>query len=268
MIRTTALCRRFGDYLAVDGLDLEIARGEVFGILGPNGAGKTTTVRMLAALIAPSDGAAWIDGLKIGERDDEIRGRIGLLTETPGLFQRLNAIENLTLFARLHGVSDPQAAIERLLRMLGLWERRDVLVAEFSKGMQQKLAIARALLHDPPLLFLDEPTSALDPHSASIVRGVIEELTDRGRTIVLCTHNLDEADRLCDRIAVIKQRLLKVAKPDELRQQLYGQILVEQVYLSIPFLLWSSLVLIVANLLLLRLAVRLFQREAILTRWK
>jgi ABC-2 type transport system ATP-binding protein len=208
--------------LAVSDLDLTVEQGEVFGFLGPNGAGKTTTVRMLCALIAPSQGKAWVAGHEIGRENEAIRASVGILTETPGLYARLDAMTNLSFFARLYGVDDIQGQVEKYLKMLGLWERRTEMVGGFSKGMRQKLAIARALLHEPPLLFLDEPTSGLDPDAARIVREFIETLRSKGRTIFLCTHNLDEADRLCDRIAVIKQRLICVDTPMRLRQRLYG----------------------------------------------
>ncbi len=208
--------------VAVESLDLTIHAGEVFGFLGPNGAGKTTTVRMLCALVAPSRGRAWVAGHEVGPDNEKIRGQVGILTETPGLYERLDASTNLSFFAKLYGVSDVPGQVEKYLKMLGLWERRSELVGGFSKGMRQKLAIARALLHEPPLLFLDEPTSGLDPDAAKIVREFIEELRSEGRTIFLCTHNLDEADRLCDRIGVIRQRLIRVDTPARLRQTLYG----------------------------------------------
>ena len=223
MIRAEGLTKQFDGNLAVNGLTLEVSRGEVFGFLGPNGAGKTTTVRMLTSLIAPTAGTAWVNGHQIGVDDRGIRASIGLLTETPGLYQRLNAEENLGLFAKLHAVDDVQGRIRKYLVLLDLWERRAEPVGTFSKGMQQKLAIARALLHEPPVLFLDEPTAALDPEAASVVRDFVETLRSEGRTIFMCTHNLGEADRLCDRIGVIRQRLLRVDSPQALRQSLYGR---------------------------------------------
>ncbi|NMC03470.1 MAG: ABC transporter ATP-binding protein [Chloroflexi bacterium] len=223
MIRTEHLTKRFGPLLAVEDLNLHVERGEVFGFLGPNGAGKTTTLRMLAALIAPTSGAAWINDRRVGQDDEAIHASIGLLTETPGLYPRLSAKENLSFFAKLHGVEDIPGQVRKYLTLLELWERRSEPVGGFSKGMQQKLAIARALLHEPPVLFLDEPTSALDPEAARLVRDFIETLKGEGRTIFLCTHNLEEADHLCDRVAVIKQRLIRVDAPDALRQDLYGR---------------------------------------------
>jgi ABC-2 type transport system ATP-binding protein len=209
--------------VAVDGLSMQIGEGEVFGFLGPNGAGKTTTVRMLASLIAPSGGRAVINGFEVGRQDQEIRASVGILTETPGMYERLSADKNLSIFARLYGVQDVRGQVEKYLRMLGLWERRFDEVGRFSKGMRQKLAIARALLHEPKLLFLDEPTSGLDPEAAKLVRDFVEELKTRGTTIFLCTHNLDEAERLCQRIAIFKTRLITVDTPAALRQQLFGR---------------------------------------------
>ncbi len=229
MIHTEGLTKRFplagkkqGETLAVDDLTLDVHQGEVLGFLGPNGAGKTTTVRMLCALVSPSGGRAWVAGRQVGCDDEAIRASVGILTETPGLYVRLDAWTNLAFFARMYGVADVDGQVSRYLKMLGLWERRNEAVGSFSKGMRQKLAIARALLHEPPLLFLDEPTSGLDPEAARTVRDFIAELRSQGRTIWLCTHNLDEADRLCDRIAIIKQRLICVDTPANLRQSLYG----------------------------------------------
>ena len=223
MIKTEGLTKRFGDILAVDGLTLHVERGEVFAFLGPNGAGKTTTVRMLAALIAPTAGRAWVNGHEIGKDDMKVRRSVGILTEAPGLYERLDAVQNLTLYAKLYEVDDVAGQVEKYLRLLGLWERRDEPVGGFSKGMKQKLAIARALLHEPPLLFLDEPTAALDPEAARTVRDFISKVKEAGRTIFLCTHNLDEADRLADRIGVIKQKLIQVDSPANLRRSLYGR---------------------------------------------
>jgi ABC-2 type transport system ATP-binding protein len=211
---------------AVEQLTLDVAAGEVFGFLGPNGAGKTTTVRMLTGLIAPSSGQATINGLRLGEQNQAIRRSVGVLTETPGMYDRLSALKNLTIFAKLYGVPDPNGQVEKYLRMLGLWQRRFDEAGSFSKGMRQKLAIARALLHEPPVLFLDEPTSGLDPEAAHMVRDFIEALKSAGRTIFLCTHNLDEADRLCDRIAIFKTRLIEVDTPQALRRRLFGRTIV------------------------------------------
>jgi ABC-2 type transport system ATP-binding protein len=219
MIRTTGLGRRFGTTWAIRGVDLEVRRGEVLGLLGPNGAGKTTTVRLLTALIEPSEGAASVDGLDVRTEPDAVRTRVGILTETPGLYEKLSAAANLDFFGRLYGLDGPTRAerIERYLRLFSLWERRADPAGTFSKGMKQKLAIARALLHEPTVVFLDEPTAALDPEAAFIVREAILAIRRSGRTIVLATHNLDEANRLCDRVAFVRGALLRVASPAELR---------------------------------------------------
>ena len=203
-------------------MDLEVHRGEVLGLLGPNGAGKTTTVRLLTALIEPTEGTAAVDGFDVRTQPDDVRARVGILTETPGLYDKLSASTNLDFFGRLYGL-DPATRAERIehhLRLFGLWERRDEVTGTFSKGMKQKLAIARALLHDPSVVFLDEPTAALDPEAAFIVRESIEALRRAGRTIVLATHNLDEADRLCDRIAFVRAGLVRVDSPAGLRAAL------------------------------------------------
>ena len=237
MIRTENLTRAFGDYVAVDRLTLEIASGEVFGFLGPNGAGKTTTIRMLTGLIAPTSGSASVLEYEIGRDDDRIRRNVGILTETPGMYDRLSAHRNLAIFARLYEVENVDRQVEKYLKLLGLWERRNDAVGEFSKGMRQKLAICRALLHEPRVLFLDEPTSALDPEAARLIHDFIGELKGHGRTIFLCTHNLDEADRLCDRVAVFKSHLRVLDTPAKLRRQIYGrQIVVHLAGPAEPFL--------------------------------
>jgi ABC-2 type transport system ATP-binding protein len=232
MIRTENLQKTFNQgknrpvITAVDSLDLEVPEGEVFGFLGPNGAGKTTTVRMLCSLIGPSGGRAWIGSNQVGRDDQAIRRMVGILTETPGMYERLSAEKNLSIYARLYEVHDVPGQVEKYLRMLGLWERRFDAVGGFSKGMRQKLAIARALLHEPRVLFLDEPTSGLDPEASRLVRDFIEDLKESGVTIFLCTHNLAEADRLCQRIGIFKTRLIAVDSPANLRKTLFGRKIV------------------------------------------
>ncbi len=226
MIVTERLSKSFGKLQAVQDLDLRVEAGEVFGFLGPNGAGKTTTVRMLSGLIGPTSGKAWVAGCEVGKQDGDLRRKVGILTESPGLYDRLSAERNLGFFADLYEVSDIAGQVERYLRLLGLWDRRHEPVGGFSKGMRQKLAIARAILHEPQVVFLDEPTSALDPEAARLVREFIGELRAEGRAIVLCTHNLDEADRLCDRIAVFRTRVLALDTPAALRRQLFGRSVV------------------------------------------
>jgi ABC-2 type transport system ATP-binding protein len=223
MIHTENLVKKFGNINAVEGLSLDVSEGEVFGFLGPNGAGKTTTVRMLTTLIGPTSGSATVAGFKVGKQDTDIRRTVGVLTETPGMYNNLSAEYNLQIFAELYEVKNISGQVEKYLKMLGLYERRLDPAGTFSKGMKQKLAIARALLHEPRILFLDEPTSGLDPEAAHMVREFISELRKEGRTIFLCTHNLDEADRLCDRIGVFKARLLVVDSPARLRSSVFGR---------------------------------------------
>lgn len=223
LIDLHGLSKSFDQVLAVDRLSFSVKAGEIFGLLGPNGAGKTTTIRMLGALIGPSAGDAWVNGYLIGHHDQAIRRNVGILTEAPGLYNQLSAERNLVFYGKMYGVEDIPGQVERYLRMLGLWERRFEPVGTFSKGMRQKLAIARTLLHEPSVLFLDEPTSGLDPQAARMLRGFIADLRDSGRAIILCTHNLDEADRLCDRVAVLKNRLLALDTPTNLRRKLFGR---------------------------------------------
>ncbi len=223
-IETTHLTRTFGSLVAVDDLTLAIPEGTVFGFLGPNGAGKTTTVRLLSALIAPTRGSAMVAGQRLGEDNEAIRHAVGILTETPGLYDRLSAWQNLLFFAELYDLPAERASsqVERYLRLLDLWERRDDKVGGFSKGMRQKLAIARALLHEPKVIFLDEPTAGLDPEAARVVRDFIKGLRAEGRTIFLTTHNLPEADELCDLIGVFRARLLRLGTPASLRAGMFG----------------------------------------------
>ncbi len=219
------LHKRFGALEAVATLHLDILQGEVFGLLGPNGAGKTTTIRMLATLITPSGGRALVNGIELGTNNAAIRRSVGLLTEAPGLYERLTAEQNLRFFARLYDVSSREQLkrIAFYMGMLGLTERRDRAVGGYSKGMKQKVAIARALIHEPRLLLLDEPTSGLDPESAKVVRDFILDLKQSGRTIVLCTHDLDEASRLCDRVGIIRQGLVRVDSPRSLGRGVFGR---------------------------------------------
>jgi len=225
VIRTENLTKRFGDLIAVDGLDLEVHEGEVFGFLGPNGAGKTTTLRLLCALIGATSGTADVAGFRLGRQDPQIRAAVGILTEQPGLYERQSAWDNLVFFATLYGLDRTTAArqAEHFLRLMGLWDRRVEAVATFSRGMKQKMAIARAALHEPRVLFLDEPTTGLDPDAAKTVREFIVAVRGEGRTVFLCTHNLDEADRLCDRIAFFRQSVIRIDTPDHLRAELYGR---------------------------------------------
>lgn len=228
MIETKNLTKIFKikkseDIPAVIDLTLTVAEGEVFGFLGPNGAGKTTTLRMLTCLIGATSGSARVNGFIVGEDDQAIRRSVGILTESPGLYEQLSARKNLQIYANLYDVEEVDIQVEKYLRLLALWSRRDDPVGSFSKGMRQKLSIARTLLHEPQLLFLDEPTSNLDPESARMVRLFIEDLRSQGRTIFICTHNLNEADQLCDRIGIFKTKLITVDTPANLRRTIYGR---------------------------------------------
>jgi ABC-2 type transport system ATP-binding protein len=220
-IEVRGLSKQFGQRTAVEGLDFTVAQGEVFGLLGPNGAGKTTTVRMLTGLLRPSAGSARVCGLPIDGDGEALRQKVGLLTEQPGLYDRLTARENLRFFLKLHARDTAGAwmAAKEWMRRFGLAGREDEPCGALSKGMRQKLALVRALVHSPEVLFLDEPTSGLDPESARTVRDSVVELAADGRTIVLCSHNMTEVEQLCGRVAVVKGRLLAVGTVPELRRQ-------------------------------------------------
>jgi ABC-2 type transport system ATP-binding protein len=221
MILTEALTRRFGPTLAVDQLNLQIADGEIFGLLGPNGAGKTTTVRMLAGLIGVSSGRAVVAGLDVTDpaRAGAVRRLVGVLPEEAGLYGDLSAIRTLDFFGRLYRMSKSARSerTEVLLTRLGLWDRRDDPASSLSKGLKQRLALARALIHDPQVVLLDEPTANLDPEAAAVVRDVLLELKARGRTVVVNTHRLEEAERICDRVGILRTQLLRVGTPHQLR---------------------------------------------------
>lgn len=225
VIEVEGLTKTFGSYTAVDHLNFEVKEGEVFGLLGPNGAGKTTTIRMLACLISPSAGSAKVGGYKIGEDQLEVRQSVGILTENPSLYERLTAYENMAFFAEAYNLSEPQEKSKRIRELLdffNLWERRNDKVATFSKGMKQKLAIARALVHKPPILFLDEPTAGLDPETSKEVRDLMAKLSRYEKhTILLCTHHLEDAEKLCNRVMIINRgKSVIVGAPDELRDRI------------------------------------------------
>ena len=227
VIDAEKLTKRFGNLTAVEDLTLHVNDGEVFGFLGPNGAGKTTTVRMLCCLISKTSGSGRIGGYEIGEETNalNIRKIIGLVPDNVGLYESLTAYENLDYYGTLYRRTDAQRKEnnEYFLKLLGLWEKRNVLVGTFSKGMKQKLAIARALVHDPKIVFMDEPTANLDPEAAKSVREFILELKKEKKTIFLNTHNLDEAQRICDRIGILNTRLMAVGTPDELERSIHGR---------------------------------------------
>jgi ABC-2 type transport system ATP-binding protein len=223
VIAATGLTRRFGPRTVVDKVTFDVARSEIVALLGPNGAGKTTTMRMLAGLIGASAGSVTIDGLRLTrDTGTALRRRIGFLTETPGLWDRLTVRENLRVYARLFEIADADRATDRALETFELADRASTRAAELSKGMRQKVALARALLHDPEVLLLDEPTSGLDPEITRSVRRLLDERRAAGCAILLSTHNLSEAERLADRVAVLQQRLLAIDSPAGLRRRLAG----------------------------------------------
>jgi len=221
LIAVEGLERRFGIVTALRDVSFTVPAGQIYGLLGPNGAGKTTTVRILAGLIAPSAGRVRVVDLELGRDNSQIRSLTGILTESPGLHDRLTARQNLTYYGRLYGLTDAalRAAVDRYLAVVGLTDAADRRVGGYSKGMRQRVAIARALLHEPRVIYLDEPTSALDPEAAKSIRELVATLRDEGRSIVLCTHNLDEAERVCDRIGILNGRLLTEGTPAELRRR-------------------------------------------------
>jgi len=224
-IQTDALSRRYGSLTAVADVTLSVARGEVFGVLGPNGAGKTTMVRLLNGVLAPSAGSCRVLGFDPARQGSELRRRTGVLTESPALYERMTARENLRFFGTMYGMPAEKLAAraDAMLEAFGLAERADAKVGGFSKGMKQRLALARALLHEPEVLFLDEPTAALDPEAARRVTELIMEFTRQaGRTVFLCTHYLPEAQRLCDRVAVLNRgRLIATGTLTELARTLW-----------------------------------------------
>jgi ABC-2 type transport system ATP-binding protein len=230
MIEAIHLGKQFGDFVAVRDLNLVVQPGELVALLGPNGAGKTTTVRMLAAILPPGSGQARICGYDVVRDAQRVRGMVGLLTEYPGLYGRMAALEYLAFFGALLGLDAVQCRqrSEMLLRQFGLWEVRDRQLESFSKGMRQKMALIRAMIHDPPVLFLDEPTTAMDPQSARTVRDAIGELRGAKRSILLTTHNLSEAEELADRIAIIRGgQIIACGSFAELSQQLLGDPIFE-----------------------------------------
>ncbi len=231
MISAVRLSRRFGSRLVVNDVSFEVAPSEIVALLGPNGAGKTTTLRMLAGLIAATSGTVALGGVPLTRATAGVlRGRIGFLTETPGLWDRLTVQENLEVYAGLHDLSDPGRRIGGLLEQLGLGAQADVRAAELSKGMRQKVALARALLHNPRMLLLDEPTSGLDPEVRRSVRVLLDDRRAAGCAILISTHQLDEAERQADRVAVLDGRLLAIDTPTRLRRLLStGRIVVRVV---------------------------------------
>jgi ABC-2 type transport system ATP-binding protein len=224
MISVENLTKRFGDIVAVDNISFDIKEGQIFGFLGPNGAGKTTTIRMLSTLIKPTEGKIVIDERDAFKNGEYIRSIIGILTETPGMYEKISAYENLNYFSGFYGIEEKRRKgnIQRFMKMFNLWERRDDLVKTYSKGMKQKLALARALIHEPKIIFLDEPTAALDPESAYMVRNFIEGLKNEKITVFLCTHNLEEASNLSDIVCIIKSKIVRISTLRDLQQYKKG----------------------------------------------
>ncbi len=234
-IEVSHLTKVFGGRTAVSDVSFSVAGGEVFGFLGPNGAGKTTTVRILGTLISPTSGSATVAGIPVGPASAaEIRQRISVMPESPGLYQRLTVTENLEYFARLYGLPRRQARINEALVAVGLSDRAHDLAGSLSKGLRQRTALARSLLNEPAVMFLDEPTSGLDPVAAHEVLGLIDALRDRGVTVFLTTHRLDEAERLCDRVAIMSTSLRIIGRPDDLRQELFSTSLDVTVAVALP----------------------------------
>ena len=226
-LEATGLVKRFGPLTAIDGISFKADAGEIFGLLGPNGSGKTTTVRLLSCLIAPSAGSAKVAGFDIVRAPLNVREAVGVLTENPGIYDRLSALENIEFFAEAYGLTDRterDTRIRELLEFFDLWDRRGDKVGTWSKGMRQKLAIAKAVVHNPSVLFLDEPSSGLDPKAAKDIRDLMWDMSRRERrTIVLCTHNLEEAERLCSRVMIIRKGLpLATGSIEDLRRKMRG----------------------------------------------
>jgi ABC-2 type transport system ATP-binding protein len=230
-IRAERLKKTFGSVTAVDELSFEVDEGEVFGLLGPNGAGKTTTIRMLACLISPTHGSAQVCDFSVTKEPTKVRERVGLLTENPCLYERLTANENMKFFAKAYGVPTTkiESRIAELLDFFELHDRQHELVAHFSRGMKQKLSIARALVHSPPVLLLDEPTASLDPESSKEVRNLITELSKREKcSVLLSTHRLDDAEKICSRVMIInKGGSIAVGTPEELTKNITGPRVLE-----------------------------------------
>jgi ABC-2 type transport system ATP-binding protein len=229
MIETYGLTRRFGTFTAVSQVSLRVPDGTILALLGPNGAGKTTTIRMLSGLLAPTEGDATVAGYKIRREPDAVRACVGLVTDTPGLFEQMKVPAYLDFFGSIYGLpaAERTRRINELLEFFDLAEHRNEKMAGFSKGMKQKVALARALIHEPAVLFLDEPTSGLDPLATRAVRELIVGLKQSSRSIILCTHDLDEAERLADEVAIIRQgRIVAHDTPAALRRQVTGETLV------------------------------------------
>lgn len=230
MIQLSSLTKRYGRTIGVEKLDLEIPESKIFALLGPNGSGKTTTLRLMSGLISPSGGTVLIDGLDIRKRENltNIHQQIGILPETPGHYESLSAYRNLEFYGRMYGMSEHliRERVTELMREFELWNEREKPVATFSKGMKQKLAIIRAIMHDPKYVFLDEPVSGLDPEASHFVREYMKKMRSDGKTVILSTHDLDDADRLSDTVAVIRNKLLVADNPQALKKKMFKRTVV------------------------------------------
>jgi ABC-2 type transport system ATP-binding protein len=223
MLTASHLTRRFGTRVALDDVSIELTRGEIFALLGPNGAGKTTTLRLLAGLIAPTNGTVHVDGVAMTPASaPKLRTQIGFLTEAPGLWDSLTVRENLQIYARLYELPSVRQSVDEALALFDITDRANDRPSELSKGLRQRVALARSLLHKPRIVLLDEPTAGLDPESAREVRELVLGLREQGRTVLLCTHNLDEVDRVADRVAVLRTRLIASGTPQALRERLFA----------------------------------------------
>ncbi|MFX0096355.1 MAG: ABC transporter ATP-binding protein [Candidatus Hodarchaeota archaeon] len=222
-LKTANLTKKFGDILAIDNLDLEVLKGETFGLIGPNGAGKTTTIRILNCIISPTYGNAFVNGISILERPDDVKQICGLLPETPGVFEKLSAEEFLDFIGALYKVPSEtrKSRIDELFDLFGLQGRRNDLLEGYSRGMKQRILLAATLVHDPEILFLDEPTSFLDPQASRMVKDLIKMMAEKARkTMFICTHILEIAEEICDRIGIIAEgRLVATGTPGELMKQ-------------------------------------------------
>ncbi|MFA5406214.1 MAG: ABC transporter ATP-binding protein [Candidatus Nanoarchaeia archaeon] len=235
MIKVVGLSKSYNAHLAVDNISFNVKDGEVFGFLGPNGAGKTTTMRLLCCLLKPTNGTATIGGHDVLTEPEKIRPLIGLLPENHGLYEALSVKKNLMFHAQLQGINESkaEARMKHYLSMVDLWDRRDDLTGELSKGMKQKVAITRALLHEPKYLFLDEPTAGLDPQASKIIRELILSLKAKNRVIFINTHNLPEAQRICDRVAVLDKNVISIGRPSDLEHSLFkSRLMIELTKLS------------------------------------